>query len=239
MKLSIIIPAYNEEHAIPKLFASLAKQSFRDFEIIVADAHSKDKTREVSAKAGAVVVDGGMPGPGRNRGAEKAKGDIVLFLDADVVLPDNEYLRDCIHEFDRRKLDIATCFIKPLSQKRADRFYAWFYNHYTRITRPVLPHAVGFCIFAKRTTHEAIHGFDEKVVFAEDMDYVQRAVKSGAKFHFLKSHKIPMDVRRFDRDGRVKTAVRFTLAEMYMVCFGGIKTDLFKYRFGHTPKKTK
>lgn len=86
--LSIIIPALNEEKFIPLLLESIKKQDFQDYEIIVADAGSKDKTVEISKNYNAAIVMGGLPAKGRNEGAKIARGDLFLFLDADVILPE-------------------------------------------------------------------------------------------------------------------------------------------------------
>ena len=83
-KLSIVIPVKNEETDLPKLLASIKAQTFTDYEVIVADAHSTDKTVELAQAAGAIVVEGGMPGSGRNRGAEAAStGDPLAEMDID------------------------------------------------------------------------------------------------------------------------------------------------------------
>ena len=86
MKISIIIPTYNEEEYLPKLLESIKSQDFTDYEVIVADAQSDDNTREIAKEYGCIVVEGGLPGPGRNRGAEVAQGEILLFLDSDLEL---------------------------------------------------------------------------------------------------------------------------------------------------------
>lgn len=59
MKLSIIIPTYNEEEYLPKLLEGIKSQDFEDYEIIVADANSTDKTREIAEVYGCKIVDGG------------------------------------------------------------------------------------------------------------------------------------------------------------------------------------
>ncbi|MEN6592532.1 MAG: glycosyltransferase family A protein, partial [Methanobacterium sp.] len=59
MKISIIIPTYNEEEYLPYLLESIKRQDFTDYEVIVADAHSTDKTREIAKSFGAKIVDGG------------------------------------------------------------------------------------------------------------------------------------------------------------------------------------
>ncbi|MFH0928270.1 MAG: glycosyltransferase [bacterium] len=238
MRVSIIIPTWNEEAILPTLFSNLRAQSFRDFEVIVADANSSDRTREIATGFGARVVPGGLPGAGRNAGARVAQGEILLFLDADVVLPDPGFLEATVREFETKRFDLSTCLLMPISTRLGDRIMLWFYNAYTLATTRILAHVPGFCVFVKRSLHEKIHGFDEQVVFAEDHEYARRAVQFG-RFGFLKSRKLPMSMRRFDRDGRLQTALKYACAEVYMIFKGGIKSDIFKYSFGHKNPEAK
>ena len=113
--LTIVIPTKNEEEFLPKLLDSIRKQTLQPAEIIVADAGSTDRTREIAKAYGAKIIEGGMPGPGRNRGAVNAKTEFLLFLDADVELRDPEFLEKAIGEMKERKLDLATCDVFPLS----------------------------------------------------------------------------------------------------------------------------
>ena len=88
--LSIIIPTLNEEKYLPKLLESIKKQSFKDYEIIVADANSKDKTRKIARDYGCKITSGGiLPAVARNNGAKKAAGEILLFIDADCIIENN------------------------------------------------------------------------------------------------------------------------------------------------------
>ncbi len=234
--LSIVIPTYNEENYIEFLLRSIQAQTFTDYEIIVADAKSTDHTREIAARYGARVIDGGMPAVGRNRGATAANGDILLFLDADVVLPDPWFLQGTVAEFQKRKLGVATCMAEPMSKKKTDKVFHEVFNYFMLVTAATAPHAPGFCIFARKSVHDQIHGFDEEIKLAEDHDYAKRAGKV-AKFGVLKSYRIPVSVRRFDRDGRLNIMAKFLLCELYMQTRGAPKTDLFKYRFGHSGAK--
>jgi glycosyltransferase involved in cell wall biosynthesis len=120
VKLSIIIPTYNEEKYLPKLLYSIKEQDFKDYEIIVADAGSKDATRDIASSNGCKVISGGLPAIGRNNGAESAEGDYLLFLDSDVVLSSG-YLRSAIEEFEEKDLGIAITQILPLSDKNVDK----------------------------------------------------------------------------------------------------------------------
>ena len=58
VKLSIIIPTYNEEEYLPKLLYSINEQNFKDYEIIVADAGSVDKTKEIAESHNCKVIPG-------------------------------------------------------------------------------------------------------------------------------------------------------------------------------------
>ena len=110
--ISIITPTLNEEEFLPKLLKSIKKQKFKDYEIIVADAGSVDKTRKIAKKLGSGVVKGGLPAVGRNEGAKAAKGELLLFLDADVILPE-KFLEKAIREFEKRNLDVASIQLDP------------------------------------------------------------------------------------------------------------------------------
>lgn len=238
MKVSIVIPAKNEEAVLPGLFETIKAQDFRDYEVILADAGSTDRTREIAAAYGVRVVEGGMPGPGRNRGAEAALGDIVIFADADIEFPNASYLTDVVAEFEAREADVATCMLNPMSDKLPDRFGHAFYNHYTKLTERVLPHAPGSCIIAKRSVHEAIGGFDERVVFAEDMEYVQRAHKLGYRFRVMLSQPVNVSVRRLDRDGRLSIAAKYLYGEFYMRVKGPFVDRMpFEYEFANFQRK--
>ncbi|MFH1077746.1 MAG: glycosyltransferase [Patescibacteria group bacterium] len=232
-KLSIVIPVKNEEKHLPKLLDSIKGQAFSDYEVIVADAHSTDRTAEIARSYGCRVVEGGMPGPGRNRGAVHASGEVIAFFDADVLLSSTRFLGDCLDEMERKKLDVATCKVKPLSRRPVDRALHEAYNAYAIATEKVNPHAPGFCILVRRHAHEGIRGFDEEVVFAEDHDYVQRAARNGHRFGILRSHPIAASVRRLDKEGRLGIALKYIFGELYMLTKGSIKDQPpFPYEMG-------
>ena len=226
--LSIVIPTYNEERYLPKLLNCLKRQTYKDYEIIVADAGSKDKTKQIAKKYGCKIVKGGMPAVGRNNGAKYAKGDILLFLDADVQLEKN-FLKNSLYEFNGRNLDVAGCLIAPVGNKFIDRVFFFIFNLWTIAAQFFYPNASGACIFCKRRLHKRVNGFDESIKLSEDMDYVKRCGKFG-KFRILKKTKFYVAMRRFDREGRVKVAFKLLLSGLYRLVFGEIKTDIFKYK---------
>ncbi len=230
LPVSIVIPTLNEGKTLPFLLRSIEHQTMLPKEIIVADAFSTDNTRAVAESFKCLLVDGGLPGVGRNSGAKKATQDIILFLDADVILPPR-FLEKTLIEFMEKKLGVATCFVKPQSTNSQDKLIASLWNYYFSITKTVYPHACGFCIFIKREIHERIRGFDETIVVAEDIEYIQRASKFG-EFGYLKTQKIPISMRRFTKSGRMKSLLKYIGIELHTMFIGQVRKDIFDYEFG-------
>ena len=231
--ITIVIPTKDEEEYLPNLLESIKKQTLQPKQVIVADAGSTDGTCEISKHYGALVGEGGLPGAGRNRGAEITKTDYILFLDADVELRDPDFLEKALGEILERKLDIATCDVFPLSDAFLDHFGHKAYNNYARAWGSMFPHAPGFCTFVRKDLHDRIGGYDETITFCEDHDYAKRACKINAAYGFLTNKKIPVSIRRMDRDGRINVAIKYMLAELYTATVGPIRNDLFNYTFGH------
>jgi glycosyltransferase involved in cell wall biosynthesis len=236
--LSVIIPTMNEEKYLPKLLECIKRQTRQPDEIIIADAGSTDRTKKIAEDMGAVVVKGGLPGPGRNAGAAAAKGDILCFFDADIVLLDDRFFEKAVAEFEERKLDIAcpdiTLADKNVKSAGADEFGHVLYNKYVRLFEKIHPHVVGMCIFVRRELHEKIKGFDETVVFCEDHEYGLRAHKVG-RFAYLNSVQIGVTDRRIKKEGRAGLVIKTLLAEAHIWTLGPIRHHFFRYEFGYKP----
>lgn len=104
-KISVIIPAFNAEKFIEKCLISLKEQTFKDFEIIVVDDGSRDKTAEIAQKYARVVKNKINLGEGqsRNVGAKEARGDILVHTDADVVTPP-DWLQNILRIMEEREV---------------------------------------------------------------------------------------------------------------------------------------
>ena len=232
MILSIIIPTYNEEDYLPILLDSIKEQDFDDYEVIVADANSTDRTREIAQEYGCILVDGGMPAVGRNNGAKVAKGDILIFLDSDLKLTE-DYLRDVIYEFQMERLGIAITRMKPLSNKVEDKLFHEFANYFMIGVEKIKPHGAGcYGIIAKRKLHEECNGFDEDLTFGEDTDYIERLAKKE-RFRVLRNARIGVSTRRLEEEG-LATLIR-QYGESTVNDFLGKRTDAseLNYNFGH------
>ncbi len=233
MILSIIIPTYNEEEYLPFLLDSIKEQNFDDYEVIIADADSQDKTREIAEEYGCIVVDGGTPAVGRNNGAKIAKGDYLLFLDSDLILTD-DYLRDVVYEFQMERLGIAITQMKPLSEKSEDKLWHSLANWFMVGVEKIKPHGAGcYGIIVKKELHENCGGFDEELNFGEDSDYINRLGRVE-RFKVLRNAKIGVSTRRLEEEG-IQTLIQ-QYGKSTFNDFMGKNTDAkdLNYNFEHS-----
>ena len=173
MKCSIIIPVYDEEDDISNCLVSLTSQTFKDFEIIIVDDGSKDYTLNMVKQCidaydldiKILEQDHEGPGAARNLGAQHAKGDILIFIDADMTFEPN-YINN---------------LIKPLSPEQGEWFGTTHDNEIATNTdniwsrlwgkiRVSPENATDVKIFRaiKKKTFIDMGGFDPKYGYADD-----------------------------------------------------------------------
>jgi glycosyltransferase involved in cell wall biosynthesis len=245
--ISIITPTLNEEKYLPLLLGSIKKQDFpfgtvqgkQDHEIILADAGSEDKTTEIAKKYGCIIIPGGLPAKGRNEGAKIAKGDVLFFLDADTILPD-DFFKKALTEFKERNLELASFCLVPLPNSKISSFFMnIFYNQPIVLLESALPHAATG-ILIKKNLFERLGGFDEDIKLAEDHYLARRAKKMfAANIGIIKSTKIFVSDRRFKTDGWISVGIKYLLCELHLIFLGPVKSDIFNYKFGHYKEKNK
>jgi len=236
--LSIVIPTLNEERFIGDLLTEILNQEM-NYEIIVSDSGSTDRTEEIvktiikknphksirfikAHKKGVSIA--------RNNGADYARADHIIFLDADTRIPQN-FMRNAYLEVKRTNLDGAGCHLEPDSEKFVDKAIFSFYHHC--IMNPLQytkrPGAAGAGIIAKRSVHQAIGGFNPKLPTCEDLDYIKKISEYG-KFRMLKSTNIIFNTRRFDEEGRMRVWFKYLVwGSAYLF---NLKRANFEYEFG-------
>ncbi|OGG14912.1 hypothetical protein A2875_03045 [Candidatus Gottesmanbacteria bacterium RIFCSPHIGHO2_01_FULL_46_14] len=187
--LSIIIPAYNEAHHIGACLASLKKQSLREpYEIIVVDNNSKDATSDVAKKYIQLVFLEQKPGASnaRNTGVRRAKSELLVFVDADCVVP-SDYLKKIQVTF-REHPSIAAVG-GPYSFTDVGKFYTWIFPQgKDYIYMFALLHAVfgvqliiGGNLAIRRDALAKAGGFDGKIHDVTQMDDLTLAIRLHQK----------------------------------------------------------
>ncbi|MCA9244486.1 MAG: glycosyltransferase [Phycisphaerales bacterium] len=180
-RLSFVIPAYNEAELIAETIGSLRAAGSavgEPYEIVVADDASDDTTREVAADLGARVVSEQhrQISATRNVGAKAARGEWLIFVDADTLVP-AETVRAAVEAMRDRGIVGGGCRCefddpKPLWARVIGPPIIWLYAK-SRLTP-------GAFVFCTREAFEAVGGFDESVFGGEEV-YFARAVDQFAR----------------------------------------------------------
>lgn len=183
MKISIIIPAYNEEKYIPRCMEGIKNQSYRNFEIIVVDNNSNDKTVLIAKKYTDkvyIIPDVNIAGL-RNHGAKKAEGEVLAFLDADCI-PNTDWLKNIYQYFSNhsRYLLGGPC-IPPDDGTWVEK--AWYF---TSTKSEDKSNYVGSAnLIIEKSFFDLLAGFDRNIETGEDYDLCVRAIQSGIKIKYL------------------------------------------------------
>jgi len=214
MKISLVIPAYNEEKYIGACLESVRRHGAGLLEVIVINNASTDKTEEVARAFGGVRVvaepEKGLT-KARQRGLTEARGDIIAFIDADTKMPEG-WVEKVTQAFagDERAVCVSGPYIYyDLSPVR--RLAVWYY--YSLLALPAY-FFTGYMITggnfaAKKSALEAVGGFDPAISFyGEDTDIARRLHAVG-KVTFLRRLSMPTSARRFHGEGLWQTALKY------------------------------
>jgi glycosyltransferase involved in cell wall biosynthesis len=183
MEFSIIIPTYMEEGCIEKCLQSIGGQRYKrtEFEIIVSDACSTDRTADIAHRYADSILIENQRGIafGRNVGAKKACGDILLFVDADATL-DQEFLNYCHKEFLDPAVIGMTGIARPSDGGILQRFvYRSTYGMVRMFNIFGLSLFPGICVAYRRTEFMGAGGFREDFGIVEDLDLSRRMSHIG------------------------------------------------------------
>jgi glycosyltransferase involved in cell wall biosynthesis len=174
IRISVIVPCHNSRKTLPKTLASLAGQSCQPHEIIVVNDRSTDETATIASNAGCTVANTQKPGvsSARNLGGKHASGNILLFIDDDVVLDANA-LRILTDEFADQSLSGVVGLLSPHTP--ATTFggkYKNAYMHFSYLNMPNETTVFYTSIAAIRTdVFLKTGGFDENYISPNIEDY--------------------------------------------------------------------
>ena len=231
MTYSIIVPVFNRPDEVDELLQSLVTQTLTDFEVVIVEDGSEKPCKDVCDKyAGKLDVKYFMkknsgPGQSRNYGAERAKGEYLIVLDSDVVLPEG-YLKAVDDELQREPADAfggpdrshdsfsetqkaisysMTSFFTTGGirggKKKLDKFYPRSFN-----------------MGIRRDVYMRLGGFS-KMRFGEDIDFSIRIFKAGCRCRLFPEawvwHKRRTDMRKFFRQVYNSGIARVNLYKKY------------------------
>jgi len=185
MKCSVVVAAYNAHKTLEKCLNAIFDSSFKGFEVIVVDDASYDATAQIAKKYPVILVslkDNVGAASARNLGAQKAKYDILVFIDSDVTIL-KETLEKIVMTFESRK-DVAAC-VGVLSESNPQKnFFSQYKNLYMRFVLNCCPDHVDFiygsCFSIRKEIYEP---YCSTYRFGEDTELGSRL--SGKGFTIL------------------------------------------------------
>ena len=221
MKLSLIIPAYNEQDYLAECLrharAEIERESARGpFEIIVVDNASTDRTAEIAASfAGVRVIretQKGLP-HARQCGFDAARGEILAYIDADTRMPPGWLGR--VLDLYRDKPGVV-CVSGPYVYYDLPRFKSALVALYSlMLAKPtyLFTHymAVGGNFAARRDALATIGGFDTRIAFYGEDTNIARRLADAGRVIFDLSLIMHTSARRLEEEGFVATAMRYML----------------------------
>jgi glycosyltransferase involved in cell wall biosynthesis len=209
VEFSIIIPAFNEEKYLPATLRSVrGALSGLSAETIVVDNESTDETPVIAARFGAKVIPESVHNIGRvrNTGARAAQGDVLVFIDADTLVPKILFRRIAdVMRKDEKCLGGAVAVTYSEMERKWMRHYlaAWrFWGKFFNMK-------MGAAQFCRRAVFEKTGGYDEEIFVGEDIHFYwrlgDRARRSGGYLFFIEDVQVVTSPRRFDRMSLWKT----------------------------------
>lgn len=215
---SIIIPTLNEEKHLPVLLADLSKQTFQDFEVIIIDGQSTDKTIEKSKSfkdklPSLTILTSQIKNVSvqRNMGANNARGTYLIFNDADNRLP-SFFLEGIKYNLCVRPVDLFTCWCSPDSNQSYDKTISTYLNILVEIAYLIKqPVGFGAMIGCTQNAFKVIGGFDPKIGFAEDTEFIKQGFKKKLSFIVYHNPRYTYSLRRFRHTGKLKLLRQYAI----------------------------
>lgn len=236
MKLSFVIPAYNEEKYIEDCLSSIFElDALKNYEVILADNNSTDKTVEIVSfkypQVKIVSVSKKGPAAARNSGAQVAKGELIAFIDADCRLPKEWWIRvKKIFQSSQNLVllngpyryyeitNLLEQFLFFLSNVVLFSLIEFLARTILRLGGPVY----GGNVIVREEAFKRINGFDEKFDFyGEDINLAKRLMKEG-EVRFNSSLWVYSSVRRLESEGRLKSWYIYSINTAWALFFGKV-----------------
>ena len=236
---SIVIPTLNEEKFLPKLLGDLVKQKDKDFEVIVADSFSKDKTKESikayknKLKLSFFRTKKKNVAAQRNYGSQKAIGNYLIFLDADTRI-NSSFLKKIKKAAITKKGLLFLLYLLPDKEFKQYKPLFDLINILVEFSQNLPKRfSLGGSMVVERNFFKLIGGFDEELFIAEDHELIQRASSWGVYSKFIKEVVAYFSLRRMKKEGQIRFFYKYFVASARRLLFNEeIKNKIFEYQMG-------
>lgn len=232
---SLIIPAYNEETELPltlrQVHLAMSDPRLPPGELIVVDNNSSDRTGSIAQSMGARTVfePVNQIARARNAGARVARGEFLVFLDADTRIPQgilNQALESLQRDWAGGGARLVFDAELPPSMRRLHRFWDFISvrNHW----------AAGSFLFARRSLFETVGGFNEKVYAGEEV-FLSRALRrigrrQGLLFAILRNPPVVTSARKFQWYSPMQTLVYVAFLSLFPFALRSRRLCAYWYR---------
>lgn len=204
-KISIVIPAYNEEKFLPSCLASLKKQNFSgNYEIIVVDNHSTDDTVNIAEKYGARVVSESRSGVcfARQTGILKSRSDLIVSTDADCTFPE-DWLKNIYQAFNENHATIAVFspFEYEAKPKWGRIYSTWLFKavEYFYFKKNKLIYVAASNFAFRKTAWIEVGGYNTAVAQGGDEFDLLKKLREKGKVLYLPQNKVRTSSRRLSK----------------------------------------
>lgn len=203
MRISVVIPAFNEERLLPATLASvsIAGAAFEArgwaIETIVCDNNSTDRTADIARADGAIVVFDPVNqiARARNAGAARASGDWLVFVDADS-RPSPELFAEAAEAIAGGDCIAGGCTVRLDTSRVSVRFFVFLWNAISRLRG----WAAGSFMFCEASAFRQVGGFSQEIYAAEEIDLFRRlnrlARERGRSIEILHRHPLETSDRK-------------------------------------------
>lgn len=235
---SIVISTLNEEYYLPKLLDDLKKQKENNFELIIIDGGSTDKTVSVANKYKnnfnhfkLIKSDKKNLCYQRNFGAKKSDGRYLIFLDADIRI-NKDYLSTIKKVIEKGSYSFMTTYQFDDSDK-FDTFLIQLTNYTLELLKLINKQmAPGYNFIILKEVFTKVGGFNEKATISEDHDLSMRIQEAGVSIHIIPKKLLKWSFRRIKKVGYIPILFKYGVATFHSLVLGEITDKKLGYAMG-------
>ncbi len=238
MKISIIIPTLNGASCLGKSLKAVTDSDYDNYEIIVSDCGSTDDTQTIAKKFDVRLIEVGNVGKGtaRNKGVEAASGEIILFIDSDIVISVDALKR--VSELFQANPQYD-CINGVLSSESSDSgYFSQYKNLYMSYQFRQIPERIDFIFTSFTAMKREVFIPFEDTLKPKDTEVGQRMVKEFNRFIYLDktlqvTHLKKYNFLTFYQNDFI---VPYGWAKIFLKQ-SGVRDLVEKKRFAHSPKE--